>query len=130
VKRKSALFLSGILTAFVMVVVVGLVLLSGRAAQVAQAAAADTPTIQAPDPSTTTDVATLQAEVQSYKQALQKRDVDLQSAYNQIQTLNNQLNQLTQSVQQLQSGGFSSGRRSGGGGFNTVPQPFLGGGDD
>src|SRR5665811_113918 len=92
VKRNSALLLSGIVTAFVMVIVVGLVLLSGRAAQVAQAAAADVPSGQAPDPSTTSDVATLQAEVQAYKQALQKADTDLQTAYGQVKTLNGQLN--------------------------------------
>ncbi len=133
VKRKSALFLSGIVTAFVMVVVIGLVLISGRAAQVAQAATVDVPTVQASD-AAATDVATLQAQVQAYKQALQKRDADLQSAYNQIQTLNDQLNQLNQSVQQLQSGGFNGGgfgdRRSRGGGFNSDSRPFFGGGDD
>jgi peptidoglycan hydrolase CwlO-like protein len=129
VKRNSALFLSGVVTAFMMVVIVGLVLLSGRAAQVAQAAAADVPSLQAPNPNTTTDVPTLQAEVQAYKQALQKADSDLQTAYNQIQTLNGQVSQLSQSVQQSQSAqsGFSGGRRSRGG---SVPAPSLGGGDD
>ncbi len=122
-KRKSALFLSGVITAFVMVVIVGLVLLSGRAAQVAQAASADLPSVQAPNPMTTTDVATLQAEVQAYKQALQKADGDLQTAYDQIRTLNGQVNQLSQSIQQLQSAqsGFGGSRRSRG---------FFGGGDD
>ena len=129
-KRRSALLIAGIVTAFVMVIVVGLVLLSNRAAQVAQAAAADVPSVQAPDPATITDVPTLQAELKAYQQALGKAHSDLQTAYNQIQTLDGQVSQLTQSVQQLQDGqsGFSSGRRARG--SDSARAPFFGGHDD
>ncbi len=149
-RRNTALFLSGVVTAFVMVVVIGLIALSGQFGQEAQAAtlsnntSGEAASLQASDPGKTTDVATLQAEANAYKQALQKADNDLQNAYNQVKSLNDQVNQLTQQIQNAQVNQDSSGQgffggqsgfgerrfRRGGGNFNPFAQPLPGGGDD
>jgi hypothetical protein len=89
-RRKTALILSGIVTAFAMVAVLGLFGLSGRQGNAAQAAsglrsgdgAAFDRTGQA-----STDVATLQAEVVAYQQQLQEAYAALQRAYVEIQVL-------------------------------------------
>jgi hypothetical protein len=138
--RKTALFLSGIITAFILMVVVGLVYGANRygaaaaapanPAAVAAALASDTaaPAQLANNSGTgaaasAADVAALQAQVQQYKQQLQQAYSDLQQAYDQIQTMNNTLSQ-----------GQGGGRRFRGEGGNEQQQPgsqgIFGGSDD
>ena len=97
VPRKTALLISGFVTAFAMVVVIGLVGASGQFVQNAQAASVQaTAPVQgavtqgATQTATSAEVATLQAEVANYRTQLQKAYQDLQSAYDQIQALNAQ----------------------------------------
>jgi hypothetical protein len=85
-KRKMALIMSGVVTAVVMVVVIGLLQLSGNFSNVAQAAPVKAAASQATI-NNSTDVATLQAEVAAYRAQLQQAYADLQQAYNQIQAL-------------------------------------------
>jgi hypothetical protein len=88
-QRKTALVVSGIITAFVMVVVVGLVQMSGRASA-AQPVSLTLPGGQATlsgAGDASTDVATLQAEVAAYRAQLQQAYDALQQAYNEIQVL-------------------------------------------
>lgn|GEM_PF-1982880 len=90
-RRKAAMLVSGIITAFVMVVVIGLLQLSGRVGNTAQAAALPSTgpaqaTVNGADP-TNADVATLQAEVAAYRDQLQQAYTALQQAYQQIQLL-------------------------------------------
>jgi hypothetical protein len=89
-RRKTAVILSGIVTAFAMVVVLGLFGLSARQGNTAQAAtAARLGDVVAFDESgqLSTDVATLQAEVVAYQQQLQEAYLALQQAYGEIQVL-------------------------------------------
>ncbi len=89
-RRKTALVLSGMVTVFAMVAVIGLFGLSARQARIVQAAAV-TRGESAVDVSQTgqlsTDVTTLQAEVVAYQQQLQEAYSALQQAYNEIQVL-------------------------------------------
>jgi hypothetical protein len=81
--------LSGIVTAFAMVAMIGLFGLSARDASAAKAAAPVTSAAVASDPNgqLPTDVATLQAEVVAYQQQLQEAYTALQQAYTEIQVL-------------------------------------------
>jgi hypothetical protein len=89
-RRKTALILSGVVTAFAMVAVIGLFGLSGRQGNTAQAASVartgDGVTLDQAG-QLSTDVATLQAEVVAYQQQLQEAYSALQQAYDQIQVL-------------------------------------------
>ena len=85
-KRKTALIVSGVVTAAVMVVAIGLLQLSGRFSNTAQAAPVKAVASQVTG-NNSTDVATLQAEVAAYQAQLQQAYTDLQQAYNQIQAL-------------------------------------------
>ncbi len=85
-KRKMALIVSGVVTAVVMVVAIGLLQLSGRFNNAAQAAPVKAVASQATI-NDSTDVATLQAEVAAYQAQLQQAYSDLQQAYSQIQAL-------------------------------------------
>jgi len=85
-KRKTALIVSGVVTAVVMVVAIGMLQLSGRFSNAAQAASVKAIAGQATI-NNSTDVATLQAEVAAYQAQLQQAYTDLQQAYNQIQAL-------------------------------------------
>jgi hypothetical protein len=94
-KHRMALIISGLITAFVMVVAVGLVALSGQATSAAQA--------QAPEPAITAvatgpaaagstasdraEIQALQQQVVTYRSQLQQAYSDLQQAYDQIQAL-------------------------------------------
>ncbi len=104
--RKTTMLLSGIITAFVLMVVVGLVYGADRygAAAAGASATAITTTAAAVDPGAPTannqanadaaaQIAALQNQVQQYKQQLQQAYSDLQQAYDQIQTMNNYLSQ-------------------------------------
>ena len=89
-RRKTALLISGIVTAFAMVLVLGLLSASARDAQAAQQAPAPSEVVPASDPAgtaTADQVASLQAEVDQYKTALNQAYSDLQAAYSQIQQL-------------------------------------------
>jgi hypothetical protein len=89
-RHKTALILSGIVTAFAMVAVIGLFGLSARQSHTAQAASvAAAPAGFSLDPSgqLPTDVTTLQAEVVAYQQQLQEAYQALQQAYVEIQVL-------------------------------------------
>ena len=89
-RRKTALILSGIVTAFAMVVVIGLFRLSARQGNTAQASSiaqvGGGPGIDRTG-QLSTDVATLQAEVVTYQQQLQEAYSALQQAYAEIQVL-------------------------------------------
>ena len=102
-RRKTRLVLSGTVTAFAMVVMIGLFGLSAIQGKTAQAATASrTNDVVAFDQSgqLSTDVVTLQAEVIAYQQQLQEAYSALQQAYGEIQML---------------SGNGSRGFRNGGG---------------
>ena len=89
-RRKTALILSGIVTAFAMVVVIGLFGLSARQGNTAQAASIAQVGGRAAIDNTgqlSTDVATLQFEVVTYQQQLQEAYLALQQAYAEIQVL-------------------------------------------
>jgi hypothetical protein len=89
-RRKTALILSGIVTAFALVVVIGLFGLSGRQVNTAQAASVGRTGEGVSLDQTgqlSTDVATLQAEVVAYQQQLQEAYAALQQAYVEIQML-------------------------------------------
>lgn len=120
--RNSAMFVSGIVTAFLLMLFIGLAGGSRWFMGTAQAAAPGQATLQAQlsAPGSTSasgqssaDVATLEKEVAAYKTQLQQSYDQLQQAYNQIATLQ----------QQVQTG---QQRRFRGGGSS----PFLGGNDD
>lgn len=114
--RKWALLLSGIVTAFAMVVVIGLINQAANQPAGVQAASAaeSTPAVSAITGDTAStdvtantgvgqngaDVARLQAELNAYKQQLDKAYSDLQAAYDQIQAMQQQ--------QQQQRRGFRS----------------------
>lgn len=89
-RRETALVVSGIVTAFAMVAVIGLFGLSARQVKTAQAASV-AQGVGAVAVSQTgqlsTDVATLQAEVVVYQEQLQEAYSALQQAYNEIQVL-------------------------------------------
>jgi hypothetical protein len=89
-RRKTALLLAGVVTAFAMVAVIGLFGLSASQSRTAQAAPLAGPANRvALDQSgqLSTDVATLQAEVVAYQQQLQEAYAALQQAYVEIQVL-------------------------------------------
>jgi hypothetical protein len=87
--RKTALVLSGMVTAFAMVAMIGLFGLSASQSKTAQAAASQTNGAVDFDQTgqLSTDVATLQAEVVAYQQQLQEAYTALQQAYVEIQVL-------------------------------------------
>jgi hypothetical protein len=89
-RRKTTFILSGIVTAFAMVAVIGLFGLAGKQGGTAQAASPAEPAGRlAVDQSgqLSTDVATLQAEVVAYQQQLEVAYAALQQAYGEIQML-------------------------------------------
>src|SRR5512136_2789642 len=89
-KRKMALVLSGIVTAFVMVSMIGLFGLSANQSNTVRAAPpAQSSATGSFDGSGqgSTDVATLRAEVVAYQQQLREAYLALQQAYNEIQLL-------------------------------------------
>ena len=89
-RRKTALVLSGIVTAFAMVAVVGLFGLSARQAKTAQASSVAQGGSSVDVSQTgqlSTDVIALQAEVVAYQRQLQEAYSALQQAYDEIQVL-------------------------------------------
>lgn len=126
-QHKTAMLLSGAITAFVLMVVIGLVYGANRFGASA-APATPSPSAQvAPDNprSNSAEVATLQAQIQQYRSELQQAYSDLQAAYNQINAQNSA---------QAQGGGT---RRFGGGerehefsGKPPLNQPSFGQGSD
>ena len=89
-QHKTALLLSGAITAFALMVVIGLVYGANRFGATA-AAATPSPLAQVAqaDPrSNSAEVATLQAQIQQYRSQLQQAYSDLQAAYDQINALN------------------------------------------
>ncbi len=132
--RKTAMLLSGTITAFVLMVVIGLVFSANQLGSipVAQAAPANNNAANA-SANNSADVTALQQQVQTYKSQLQQAYSDLQQAYDQI----NQLQQAVQTMQAQGQGGFRS-RQRGGEGFGqgqgqSSPfnsEGFFGGGDD
>lgn len=126
-RRKTALLLSGVITAFLMVIFIGL---AGSAGWFSQQAVSAAPAVaSAPAAAAnSTDVAALQAQVATYRQQLQKAYSDLQAAYDQIQTLSQQ------QAQAGNSGGFGERRFRNNGGQPGLAQPngstFQGNNDD
>lgn len=88
-KTKMALIVAGAVTAFVIVLVIGMLGGAGWFAQSVSAASASDPA--SVTGSTSTDVATLQQEVATYQQELQQANTQLQAAYNEIATLQSEL---------------------------------------
>ncbi len=95
-KRRTMLVLSGMVTAFVLVAIIGLFGLSASQAKTARAATIsaatssqtnDPPVFDQTGQQLSTDVPTLQAEVIAYQQQLQQSYAALQQAYNEIQVL-------------------------------------------
>lgn len=96
--RRTALLLSGAVTAFLLMVVVGLVYGADRFSSAAAVASGANPSAlagvsgnsgdrQAANPA---DVAALQEQVQTLKSQLQQAYTDLQTAYDQISALQSQ----------------------------------------
>lgn len=89
-KTKTALIVSGMVTVYVMVLVIWVLGGFGWFAPTAQASPAASNPV-AVTASASTDVATLQQEAAAYRQELQQANAQLQAAYNEIATLQSQL---------------------------------------
>jgi ABC-type phosphate transport system substrate-binding protein len=105
--RNKAMFISGLVTALLMMVVVGLAgsagwfrSRSGEAAPPSEAA------IQTADPGAA-DSATLRQQVSEYRQQLSQAYTDLQTAYDQIGQLQRAIG--AQNAQRSRQGGFRNG---------------------
>ncbi len=143
--RKTAMIVSGAITAFVLMVVLGLVYGSNQLAAAAGAAtpqapiaaqaqaaagaqgspAASDPGLQDKD----AEIAQLQAEVQAYKQQLDQATTQLQDAYNQLQSLaNTQNSQGGRRRFRDSEGGFEIGSEGSPLGQGST-LPFFGGDD-
>lgn len=131
-QRKTAMLISGAVTAFVLMLVVGLVFGASSTPAVAKTAA-----VSAPAPvanASSTNVAALQQQVQQdqtvisqYQAQLQQYKDQLTKAYSDLQTAYNQINTLQNSAQASQG---RQGRSRGGEGGRSGLPGFFGGGDD
>jgi hypothetical protein len=89
-RHRTVMILSGVVTAFVLVAVIGLFGLSAKQSPTAQAASpavASAGVSLDPSGQLSTDVPTLQAEVVAYQQQLDQAYQALQQAYAEIQVL-------------------------------------------
>jgi TolA-binding protein len=112
------MLLSGAITAFALMVVIGLVYGANRFTSAADAASAPltAPALQGNQAGNSTDVTELQQQVQTLKSELDKAYSDLQTAYNQISVLQSQAS----------TGGRFGGERESRG---AQQFPFFGGDD-
>ncbi len=145
-QRKTAMMISGAVTAFVLMLVVGLVFGASSTPAVAKTTALSSP-VSAPPPvanANSTDVAALQKQVQQdqavinqyqtavgqYQSQLQQYKDQLTKAYSDLQTAYSQINTL-QSAQSNQGRlGRFRGEGGGTGGARSGVPGFFGGGDD
>ena len=134
-KHRMALFVSGLITALVMVVAVGLIALSGQDSSAAQAqplqpaaavATPGLPTTELAAPSSaaqdSAEVDALRQQVETDRAQLQKAYSDLQQAYDEIQAL--------QAASGSGEGGFRNGQRGRRSPGNDDTSPFGLGGDN
>jgi peptidoglycan hydrolase CwlO-like protein len=103
-KTKTALIVSGLVTVYVMALVIWVLGGFGWFASKAQASSGAGQAAAAP---ASTDVATLQQEIATYQQELQQANTQLQAAYNEIATLQSQLESGGNGANGSQSGGFN-----------------------
>ncbi len=144
-QRKTAMLISGGVTAFVLMLVVGLVFGASATPAVAKTQPLSSAAVSVPAPvasANSTDVAALQKQVQQdqtvmnqyqtaigqYQSQLQQYKDQLTKAYSDLQTAYNQINTL-QNAAQSNQGRLGRFRGGNSGGQSGLPG-FFGGGDD